>query len=115
MAETADIKYVSLLVGDPKNAVWLIQEVALVIDRESNLKIAAAVLLEAGAADAARVAVIQANDQYKTDLTKIPGLMLDSAKRLRDQAIVAPLLNSGPEQFSIGDPDQGTVGSMDVW
>lgn len=87
---------------DQPNQVWTDTEINIAwnAQRQSN-DLAAAVLMEVAAGNAAKLAIIQENDKSKTDLTKIASNLLSVAKRFRDSAVIAPT------SFSARNPDLG--------
>lgn len=78
-------------------------------------RIAAATALETAAADAAKVAVIAKNVDISTDVSKISGMLLASAQRLRDNYAPVAVVISNDQIWSMSTGNGLTPGTMTIW
>ena len=82
-----DILYVRILIADTdSDQIFTDDEIAVFIGRESNLKNAAASLLDAIAVNEVRLAKVIRTQDLSTDGSKVADTLRKQARVLRDQA-----------------------------
>lgn len=116
---TTPLGQVRLLIADTDitNAIFSDAEIstALSMVGGTNPYLAGALLMEAAANDAAKIALVVSTDNTRTDTSKIPGELRASAASLRARTI-GPILCNAPDQIFSNTSGSGTqLGSTALW